>query len=194
MEKNRQAFAWGRLAAVEPDYLQQHLDKMPLSANATLDEVVARNRRHLERYQNRAWAERYVTQVTKVREAETALKCGQSLSEAVAHQLYRLMAYKDEYEVARLYTQSDFLDEIKATFSGDYQLTFHLAPPLIGGRKDAQGRPSEAPLRPLDAEGNGRVGKDARFAQHGSRSFPLQRPTASSTAPYWLITSSLSMS
>lgn len=141
VEKNRQAFAWGRLAAVEPDYLEQHLDTLPLPTNATLDEVVARNSRYLERYQNRAWAQRYVAQVAKVREVETSLECGESLSETVAHQLYRLMAYKDEYEVARLYTQSDFLDEVKATFSGNYQLTFHLAPPFLGGRKDTQGRP-----------------------------------------------------
>lgn len=159
VEKNRQAFAWGRLAVVEPDYLQQHLDTLPLSANATLDDVVARNSCHLERYQNRAWAERYVTQVTKVREAEAALNGGQSLIEAVAHQLYRLMAYKDEYEVARLYTQSDFLDEVKATFSGDYQLTFHLAPPLLGGRKDAQGRPVKRRFGPWVLKAMGALAK-----------------------------------
>lgn len=141
VEKNRQAFAWGRLATVEPDYLQQHLDAVPLPTGATLDDVVARNGRYLERYQNRAWAERYAERMAKVRAAEASLGSGEALSEAVAQQLYRLMAYKDEYEVARLYTQSDFLDEVKATFAGDYQLNFHLAPPLLGGRKDTQGRP-----------------------------------------------------
>ncbi|PCF94686.1 indolepyruvate ferredoxin oxidoreductase family protein [Vreelandella nigrificans] len=159
VEKNRQAFAWGRLAAVEPDYLQQHLDTMPLSTNATLDEVVARNSRHLERYQNRTWAERYAIQVAKVREAEATLMCGEALSEAVAHQLYRLMAYKDEYEVARLYTQSDFLDEIKATFSGDYKLAFHLAPPLLSGRKDAQGRPVKRRFGPWVLKAMGALAK-----------------------------------
>ncbi|WFE70053.1 indolepyruvate ferredoxin oxidoreductase family protein [Halomonas sp. M1] len=159
VEKNRQAFAWGRLAAVEPDYLQQHLDTMPLSANATLDDVVARNSRHLESYQNRALAERYVAQVTKVRDAEAALNGGDSLSEAVAHQLYRLMAYKDEYEVARLFTQSDFLEEVNATFAGDYQLRFHLAPPLLSGRKDAQGRPVKRRFGPWVLKAMGALAK-----------------------------------
>ncbi|MFY0991689.1 indolepyruvate ferredoxin oxidoreductase family protein [Halomonas sp. C05BenzN] len=141
VEKNRQAFAWGRLAAVEPDYLQQRLDDTPLPDSASLDDVVARNLRHLERYQNRAWAERYGQRMARVREAERRLGDGEVLGEVVAHQLYRLMACKDEYEVARLYTESDFLAEVEATFGGDYRLTLHLAPPLLPGRKDARGRP-----------------------------------------------------
>ncbi len=141
IEKNLRAFAWGRLAAVEPDYLQRRLDDAPLAADASLDAVIARNVRLLERYQNSAYAERYVQRVARVREAEARLGAGEALTQAVATQLYRLMAYKDEYEVARLYTESDFLEELDATFGGDYRLTFHLAPPLLGGRKDARGRP-----------------------------------------------------
>ncbi|MFP4261955.1 MAG: indolepyruvate ferredoxin oxidoreductase family protein [Halomonas sp.] len=141
IDRNQRAFAWGRLAAVEPDTLQRRLDDTPLSADASLDEVVARNARALTRYQNSAYADRYLQKVARVREAEARLEAGEALTQAVATQLYRLMAYKDEYEVARLFTESDFLEEVEATFGGDYSLTFHLAPPLLGGRKDAQGRP-----------------------------------------------------
>ncbi|MDZ7853886.1 MAG: indolepyruvate ferredoxin oxidoreductase family protein [Halomonas sp.] len=141
IDKNQRAFAWGRLAAVEPEYLQRRLDDTPLSADASLDEVIARNARALTRYQKRAYAERYRQRVAQIREAEARLEAGEALTQAVATQLYRLMAYKDEYEVARLYTESDFLDEVKATFGGEYKLTLHLAPPLLSGRKDAQGRP-----------------------------------------------------
>ncbi len=141
IDKNLRAFAWGRLAAEEPAYLQRRLDDSPLAADASLDDVIARHSRWLTRYQNSAYAERYVQRVARVREAEASLGAGEALTQAVATQLYRLMAYKDEYEVARLYTESDFLEELDATFGGDYTLTFHLAPPLLGGRKDAKGRP-----------------------------------------------------
>jgi len=141
IEKNQRAFAWGRLAAVEPGYLQRRLDDTPLAADASLDEVIDRNARRLTRYQDRAYAERYVAKVARMREAEARLGADESLTRAVATQLYRLMACKDEYEVARLYTESDFLAELEATFGGDYKLTFHLAPPLLAGRRDARGRP-----------------------------------------------------
>lgn len=141
IEKNLRAFAWGRLAAVEPETLQRRLDEAPLAADASLDEVVARHARLLTRYQDGAYAERYLQKVARVREAEARLGAGEALTQAVAIQLYRLMACKDEYEVARLYTESDFLAELEATFGGDYKLSFHLAPPLLAGRKDARGRP-----------------------------------------------------
>jgi len=141
IEKNLRAFAWGRLAAVEPETLQRRLDDAPLAADASLDEVIARHARRLTRYQDAAYAERYLQKVARVREAEARLGAGEALTQAVATQLYRLMACKDEYEVARLYTESDFLAELEATFGGDYQLSFHLAPPLLAGRKDARGRP-----------------------------------------------------
>ncbi|MCS5558173.1 MAG: pyruvate ferredoxin oxidoreductase, partial [Oceanospirillaceae bacterium] len=65
------------------------------------------------------------------------------LTQAVATQLFRLMAYKDEYEVARLYSNGDFAQQVNDTFTGDYKLQFHLAPPLLAFRKDAQGRPKK---------------------------------------------------
>ena len=73
-----------------------------------------------------------------------------SSTEAVARYLFKLMAYKDEYEVARLHTDPAFLDKIAAQFEGDYKLDYHLAPPLIA-KKQRQGRAGQAALRPVDA-------------------------------------------
>ena len=63
------------------------------------------------------------------------------LTDAVARSLFKLMSYKDEYEVARLHMQSGFLDELKREFAGDFKVNYHFAPPLLGGKKDARGRP-----------------------------------------------------
>lgn len=148
VEKNKQAFAWGRLAAVEPEYVEQQLDQHPLPDTASLDEVLSRNARYLEQYQNKDWAERYLVKMTKVRKVEAQLGNDSTLSEAVAQQLFRLMAYKDEYEVARLFTETDFLKEVEATFSGDFKLNFNLAPPLLNGKKDRSGRPRKKQFGP----------------------------------------------
>ncbi|MDR9468479.1 indolepyruvate ferredoxin oxidoreductase family protein [Marinospirillum sp.] len=149
VEKNKQAFAWGRLAAVEPDYLEQQLDLRPLPDTASLNEVLGRHARYLEQYQNKAWAERYLQKVAEVRKAEEPLGGdSKALSEAVAEQLFRLMAYKDEYEVARLFTETDFLKEIEETFSGNFKINFNLAPPLLNGKKDRSGRPKKRQFGP----------------------------------------------
>ncbi|HRD94598.1 MAG TPA: indolepyruvate ferredoxin oxidoreductase family protein, partial [Accumulibacter sp.] len=90
-------------------------------------------------YQNAAYAERYARLVARVRQAEDAVAPGITLlSEAVARGYYKLLAYKDEYEVARLYTDGDFLKRVEESFDGDYRLVFHMAPPLLA-RKDANG-------------------------------------------------------
>ena len=73
---------------------------------------------------------------------------GEALTEAVAKNLFKLMSYKDEYEVARLYARSDFLERVRETFSGDYRLKLNLAPPLLGGAKDAEGRPRKREFGP----------------------------------------------
>jgi len=84
-----------------------------------------------------------------VRKAEGQLaEESTALSEAVAEQLFRLMAYKDEYEVARLFTETDFLKEIEETFSGDFKINFNLAPPLLNGKKDRSGRPKKRQFGP----------------------------------------------
>jgi indolepyruvate ferredoxin oxidoreductase len=106
----------------------------------TLDEVIDRRVRFLTDYQNAAYAARYKARVARVREAEAACRPGgTALTEAVARALFKLMAYKDEYEVARLYTQSDFLNRVARQFDGRYELHFHLAPPILGDRDPETG-------------------------------------------------------
>ena len=94
-------------------------------------------------YQDSAYAGRYAVQVRRVRDAEAACLSGSSastaLSEAVARGLFKLMAYKDEYEVARLYAQSDFLKRVADQFEGPYEVRFHLAPPILGDRDPRTG-------------------------------------------------------
>ena len=116
---------------------------MPLDdarLSRSLDEVVARRIGFLSEYQNIGYAKRYSDFVAKVRAAEQAKAPGSSdLSEAVARYAFKLMAYKDEYEVARLYTSGDFQKRVAQQFEGDYKIRFHLAPPLLA-KKDADGR------------------------------------------------------
>jgi len=101
----------------------------------SLDELVDRRVEFLTGYQNAAYAARYAERVARVREAEAArVGDGAALADAVARALFKLMAYKDEYEVARLYTGSDFLGRVADRFEGDYRLRFHLAPPLTAAR------------------------------------------------------------
>jgi indolepyruvate ferredoxin oxidoreductase len=89
----------------------------------------------LSDYQNAGYANAYLQVVNQVRQAEAELH-KTSLTEAVARNLFKLMAYKDEYEVARLHTRPEFLKAIKSQFEGDFTLNFHLAPPLIAATND----------------------------------------------------------
>ena len=114
------------------------LDDARLSRS--LDELIARRIAFLTDYQAASYAKRYSDFVAKVREAEERKAPGSTdLTEAVARYAFKLMAYKDEYEVARLYTSGDFQKKLAQQFEGDFKLKFHLAPPLLA-KKDAQGR------------------------------------------------------
>ncbi len=114
------------------------LDDLRLSRS--LDELIARRRAFLVDYQDAAYADRYTDLVARVRSAENLKAPGSTaLTEAVARYYFKLLAYKDEYEVARLYTSGEFQRRLQQQFEGDYQVRFHLAPPLFA-RKDAQGR------------------------------------------------------
>ena len=116
----------------------QPLDDARLSRS--LDEIIARRVAFLTDYQDAAYAKRYADLVGKVRSAEQAKVPGSTdLSEAVARYAFKLMAYKDEYEVARLYTSGEFKRRIEQQFDGDYKIHFHLAPPLLA-KKNAQGQ------------------------------------------------------
>jgi indolepyruvate ferredoxin oxidoreductase len=202
IEMNKQAFAWGRLAVVDPQAVQEaaglihntqtesertprNLQILPpgewestewganaaprnpdneselrglpeggagngssvaflplddLRLSRSLDELIARRSGFLSDYQNAGYAKRYTDLVAKVRAAENLrAPASTALTEAVARYFFKLMAYKDEYEVARLYTSGEFQRRLQQQFDGDFKVHFHLAPPLLA-KKDAQGR------------------------------------------------------
>jgi len=148
VDLNQRAFAWGRAAAHD----LPAVEKMSRAGNAVaqvvefkrnppLGEVIAKRIAWLSEYQNPAYAAQYSAFVEQVQSAENRLgESGQTgrLTAAVARYLYKLMAYKDEYEVARLYANQAFSNKITAMFEGDYRIKFHLAPPLFA-RRDANG-------------------------------------------------------
>ncbi len=136
IEPNKQSFNWGRLAAVDPAHVfaaaipSARPESQRLSES--LDEIVDRRTKFLTAYQDAAYAERYTGLVARVRTAEAAKMSGATaLTEAVARYYFKLLAIKDEYEVARLYAETDFAARVAAQFEGDYRLTFHLAPPIF---------------------------------------------------------------
>jgi indolepyruvate ferredoxin oxidoreductase len=113
------------------------LDDSALST--TLDERVARRAAFLTDYQNAIYAAKYTSLIDRVRAAEQAkTPVSEALSEAVARYAFKLMAYKDEYEVARLYTSGDFEQRVRDRFDGDFKIHFHLAPPMFA-RRDSEG-------------------------------------------------------
>ena len=136
VESNKQSFRWGRLAAVEPTKVAAaaipSVKPESQRLSQSLDELIERRRAFLTDYQDAAYAKRYTDLVAKVRAAEAIKQPGASdLAEAVARYYFKLLAVKDEYEVARLYAETDFVDRIAAQFEGDYKLVFHLAPPTM---------------------------------------------------------------
>jgi indolepyruvate ferredoxin oxidoreductase len=136
VESNRQSFQWGRLAAVDPVKVSAAAipSAIPESQrlSESVEELVERRRKFLTAYQDAAYAKRYTDFVAKVRVAEsTKVPDATALTEAVARYYFKLLAVKDEYEVARLYTDGDFEKRVAAQFDGDYKLKFHLAPPVF---------------------------------------------------------------
>ncbi len=153
---NIAAFRYGRRAVVNPKALESLIEPRPQDQNDALRmslsfaETVDRRAEFLTAYQNPNYARRYRNWVEKIRtvEAEKAPgRCG--LAEAVARYQFKLMAYKDEYEVARLYSETSFLDRIKSSFDGDkLRFEFHLAPPLLARRDQATGEPRKMSFGP----------------------------------------------
>ena len=143
VETSKRTFAWGRLAAHDIVAVQTAAKptlRLEKPAARTLPDIVAKRVELLTAYQDAAYAERYRIFVNKVSAAEKAKAPGrQGLAEAVAKSLYKLMAYKDEYEVGRLYSDGEFLKKLGSQFEGDYRLTFHLAPPLFSDRDPTTG-------------------------------------------------------
>ncbi|TCD11879.1 indolepyruvate ferredoxin oxidoreductase family protein [Oricola cellulosilytica] len=141
VEKNKAAFAWGRIAAHDPAALAGLMEP-ELKSDASLDDVIARREEFLAEYQNTAWAKKYRAVVEKVRTRELAeIGKGGALTDAVARSLFKLMSYKDEYEVARLHTQTGFIESLGKRFEGEFSVRHHLAPPFLPGGTEARGRP-----------------------------------------------------
>jgi indolepyruvate ferredoxin oxidoreductase len=154
VEANKAAFEWGRRAAVDLASVRKAAaqgETVPEShrQSASLDEMIARRRAELAMYQDEAYAQRYVAMVQRVREVESARVQGSSaLSSAVARYLYKVMAYKDEYEVARLYTDGDFLARIRRQFDDGYRIRLHLSPPVWSSVDPATGEPRKQSYGP----------------------------------------------
>jgi indolepyruvate ferredoxin oxidoreductase len=145
VKMNQAAFLWGRRAAVDLAAIERLITPKPDVAattdiSRTLEEIVARRVDFLTGYQNAAYADKYRILVERVKQAESSRTKGLTgLSEAVARYYFKLLAYKDEYEVARLYADPAFMQKIKSQFEGDYRLHFHLAPPLLAKRDPGTG-------------------------------------------------------
>ena len=149
VDANRQAFLWGRRAATHGDFLRGAVDPQKVAEIAgqpfvelTLDELIASRIAHLTAYQDAALGKRYRQRITTIRALGD-----DELTRSVATQYARLLAPKDEYEVARLYTETDFLSRLGETFDGDLRLSFHLAPPGLT-RPGPDGRPRKITFGP----------------------------------------------
>jgi indolepyruvate ferredoxin oxidoreductase len=142
---NTAAFRWGRRYALEPQAVEARAVGGAQSQRqlaSGLDEVLARRSSFLVQYQDERYAARYRSLVDAAAAVENRLAPGETrLAEAVARSFFRLLAYKDEYEVARLYAAPEFRQQIEATFEGIPRLAFNLAPPGLSGTDAATGRP-----------------------------------------------------
>jgi indolepyruvate ferredoxin oxidoreductase len=147
VESNRKAFEWGRTAAHDVEAVRRIA--FPDAANnvvelkrfaSTLEDIVGRRVEFLTGYQNATYAKRYADLVERVRRVESDRLQSTQLTEAVARYYFKLLAYKDEYEVARLHSDPAFRARIASQFEGDYRLNFHLAPPLMARPDPVTGR------------------------------------------------------
>ncbi len=159
--QNLAAFEWGRQAAAHPQQLAALGATEQVIAFARrpgLDELVRTRSEFLTGYQNAAYAADYQQLVARVAQAESTLG-GKRLSEAVARTLFKLMAYKDEYEVARLHSDPGFAASLREQFDGDFKLRYHMAPPLFS-RPGPDGRPRKMEFGPW-------MGTALRLLRHG---------------------------
>src|SRR3954464_13450580 len=148
IKMNTRGFHWGRLGAADPARLAAMMKGQDETVAAktldemSLDEIIAHRSTFLAAYQSSRLAKRYRTLVDRVRR-QTAAEFGEGLTRAVAVNYAKLLAYKDEYEVARLFTNGAFEKQLKEQFDGDYTFSFHLAPPVMSSEKDHLGRPQK---------------------------------------------------
>jgi indolepyruvate ferredoxin oxidoreductase len=152
VESNKRTFTWGRRAAADralaKALLRNALDD-GIAKPQGLDALIEHRTAFLAKYQSPAYARRYWNAVAAIKDAEATRARGSSgVAEAAARNLFTLMAYKDEYEVARLYTDGAFLQKLQRQFDGEYALEYHLAPPLFGSRDPLTGVPRKHAFGP----------------------------------------------
>jgi indolepyruvate ferredoxin oxidoreductase len=147
VDANKRAFEIGRAAVVDLGAVMAHVAPAPRLAQ-TLDEILAIRAADLTAYQDEAYAARYRMMVERVRLAERKVSQDERLSVAVAKNLYKLMAIKDEYEVARLYSDGRFGERLRREFGADTKVKVHLAPPLLSRRNPDTGLPEKRTFGP----------------------------------------------
>ena len=144
VDANKKAFEWGRAAAHDVEMVKRiafpdNVVELKRVANS-LDDIVAKRVEFLTGYQNAAYAKRYADLVERVRKVESDRLQSTRVTEAVARYYFKLLAYKDEYEVGRLHSDPAFRAKIAAQFEGDYKLNFYMAPPIISKPDPVTGR------------------------------------------------------
>jgi indolepyruvate ferredoxin oxidoreductase len=149
VDLNKRAFDVGRRAVANPDTLHSIQSDDAGKHPFTLQELIDRRAMFLTDYQNKAYADRYrrLVATAAATEASRAPRT-KGFAEAVVHGAFKLMAYKDEYEVARLFTASNFRQKLNDQFAGPYRIKFHLAPPLLARTDPASGRPEKITFGP----------------------------------------------
>ncbi|TCL71144.1 indolepyruvate ferredoxin oxidoreductase [Rhizobium sp. BK251] len=142
---SKAAFYWGRLLAHDPQAVHRLMaepEEAKTLAQMDLDELIAHRKGHLTTYQDAALAERYAAFVAKAIMAARRAELSDKVPFAVAATYARVLAYKDEYEVARLLSDPAFEAHLRQEMDGDIKLAFNLAPPILAGR-DPNGRPKK---------------------------------------------------
>ena len=153
VEFNRKSFLWGRRAAVDPERVRRiampaEVIPMDRHFSRNLEELVERRAKFLEGYQDSGLARRYLALVERVKTIEQQKANSARLAEAVARYYAKLLAYKDEYEVARLHADGEFRKKIEGMFEGDYRVVYHLAPPLLARPDPRTGEPRKMRFGP----------------------------------------------
>ncbi len=141
VDNNKAAFTFGRIIATKPQALSEYIegDQKPES---TLNEVINCRAEYLENYQDAEWAGKYRSMRARWG-GKTAAHATNDITMAAAKSLFRLMSYKDEYEVARLHTDKAFLESLRERFEGNFRTNHHFTVPLLSFKKDARGRPGK---------------------------------------------------
>ncbi len=158
IEANKKAFAWGRKMAHDPEFVLAEVEKLKgpvgiMTPSDDLQEMISRRSEFLNDYQNAAYAKQYENVISTVRGAGN-----DELTKQAVKSLFKLMAYKDEYEVARLHTEAGFQQKIDRMMDGDYTVKYHLAPPLFA-KKDNDGHLKKAEYGPWVAKAFSKLAK-----------------------------------